>query len=111
MKLSKILIWAGTIWFLYFTGMAQAAIFGSDEKILWESGKNLYIKLDKIEKSAGKSTNDHPVALNKTEIFRQLDEAMMARSVEHRDNLEKLQVLAKEGRKELEDLFKKDSAF
>jgi len=68
MKISRILLLASTVCLLYYTGVAQAAIFGSDEKILWESGKNLYIKLDKIEKSAGKSSNDHPVALNKTEI-------------------------------------------
>ncbi|MGH8120502.1 MAG: hypothetical protein ACRESK_07805 [Gammaproteobacteria bacterium] len=68
MKLSRNLIWAGTICILYFTGTAQAAIFGSDDNIIWESGKNLSIRLVKIEKSAGKSLNDHPVSLSKTEI-------------------------------------------
>lgn len=49
-------------------------------------------------------------ALNKLDIFRKHDEAMMARSAEHRGDLVKLQDIAKQGRLELEELFKKDAS-
>lgn len=48
-------------------------------------------------------------ALSKVEIFRQQDESMLLRSAEHKDDLEKLKVLAQEGRRELADLFKNDA--
>lgn len=48
-------------------------------------------------------------AQRKVELFRQQDEAVMQRSAEHKDDLEKLQAIAREGRKELADLFANDA--
>ncbi len=48
-------------------------------------------------------------ALEVTSMFRKHDEDMLLRSAEHMDDMEELQNLAKEGRLELEKLFKQDS--
>ncbi|WP_339074205.1 monovalent cation:proton antiporter-2 (CPA2) family protein [Teredinibacter turnerae] len=48
-------------------------------------------------------------ALNKIEIFRQHDEQMMMNAVAHKEDLTKLQQIAMEGRRELEELFKQDT--
>lgn len=47
-------------------------------------------------------------ALNKIDIFRQHDESMLEKSAQHMDDSLTLEALAKEGRRELEDLFKRD---
>lgn len=47
-------------------------------------------------------------ALEMGDRFRQYDEALLQKSVEHRDDMDELLILAKEGRKELEQLFEKD---
>ena len=47
-------------------------------------------------------------ALNTVDIFRQHDESLLERTLEHHDNLEKVIEIGIEGRKELEGLFKKD---
>lgn len=46
---------------------AQAAIFGDDEKVLWKSGGNLYIKYAEQDSSSF-GPNDHPVTLSKEKI-------------------------------------------
>lgn len=48
-------------------------------------------------------------ALETANKFRKHDEEMLLRSVEHKDNLEELLNLAKQGRMELEKLFEQDS--
>ncbi|MBI4005767.1 MAG: SHOCT domain-containing protein [Gammaproteobacteria bacterium] len=55
---------------------AYPGIFGDDEDVLWKSGINLYIKLDRQDKSgAGKTPpNDHPV----TFTAKQLTDALIS---------------------------------
>jgi len=48
-------------------------------------------------------------ALTIAEMFRKHDEAMLLKSVEHKDNMDELLVLARQGRQELESLFTEDS--
>lgn len=48
-------------------------------------------------------------ALSKVEIFRQQDERMLATAADHKDDREKLQQIARQGRKELEELFRQDA--
>lgn len=47
-------------------------------------------------------------ALEMGDRFRQYDEALLQKSVDHRDDMSELLVIAKEGRKELEHLFEED---
>lgn len=47
-------------------------------------------------------------ALEMSDRFRQYDEALLQKSVEHRDDMDELLNIAKEGRKELEHLFEED---
>jgi len=47
-------------------------------------------------------------ALEVGDRFRQYDEALLQKSVEHKDDMEELLDIAKEGRKELEQLFEED---
>ncbi len=48
-------------------------------------------------------------ALSKAEVFRQQDTQLLNRSVEHKDDLDKLHEIADQGRKELEALFNKEN--
>lgn len=48
-------------------------------------------------------------ALEVADMFRRHDEALLQRSVEHKDNMDELFQIAKEGRKELQSLFDQDS--
>lgn len=48
-------------------------------------------------------------ALEVADMFRRHDEALLQRSVEHKDNMDELFQIAKEGRKELQTLFDEDS--
>ena len=48
-------------------------------------------------------------ALQIGEMFRQHDEAMLLKAVEHKDNMDELLKLSRQGRKELELLFDEDS--
>lgn len=48
-------------------------------------------------------------ALQIGEMFRQHDEAMLLKAVEHKDNMDELLKLSRQGRKELEILFDEDS--
>lgn len=48
-------------------------------------------------------------ALEVMETFRLHDEQMLCKSVEHMDDINKLNLMAREGRQELQDLFEKDS--
>ncbi|TVZ40475.1 CPA2 family monovalent cation:H+ antiporter-2 [Alteromonadaceae bacterium 2753L.S.0a.02] len=49
-------------------------------------------------------------ALSKVELFRQQDERLLETAAEYKDDMEKLQAIAQQGRKELEELFKRDTA-
>lgn len=65
---------------------------------------------------AAQSTLEHigyteSQAINKIKIFREHDEALVQRAVEHRGDTDKLVTIAKEGRKELEALFRQDDRF
>ncbi len=50
-------------------------------------------------------------ALQISEMFRQHDEAMLLKSVVHKDDMDELLKLASQGRKELENLFDEDSKY
>lgn len=59
-----------TLFFACVSYEAFAGLFGSDEEIIWESGKNLYIKLVEQENSGNGKTppNDHPVDLTASQL-------------------------------------------
>ena len=60
-------------WKILFLCSIAHHVFADD--VLWESGINLYIKLDKQDKSvSGKTTpNNHPVELSEKHIAESLD--------------------------------------
>ena len=48
-------------------------------------------------------------AIQKVELFRNHDRELLQKAIAHRNNVDELMAIAKEGRKELADLFKQDS--
>jgi len=59
-----------TLFSLCLSSQAFADLFGSDEDVLWKSGRNLYIKLVEQDKSGSGKTppNDHPVTLESRQV-------------------------------------------